>query len=150
MSNCPERALRFRMDSLNSQIAVHKVLVAEDDPDIQKVIRMSLRFGGVDEVVLTGDGQECLAIVNLIRPDLILLDVSMPNLDGYQTCCILKANPETRSIPVIFLTGKVQKHEAEIGMKSGALGYLSKPFDPMTLHDQILAILAQGATLGNL
>jgi CheY-like chemotaxis protein len=134
------------MDTLKSQLAVRRILVAEDDPDIQKVIRMSLKFGGVDEVVLTGDGQECLAAVNGVRPDLILLDVSMPNLDGYQTCTLLKANPETRSIPVIFLTAKVQKHEAEIGMKSGALGYLSKPFDPMTLHDQILAILAKGTT----
>lgn len=134
------------MDTLKSRIAVRRILVAEDDPDIQKVIRMSLKIGGVDEVVLTGDGQECLAAVNGVRPDLILLDVSMPNLDGYQTCTLLKANPETQSIPVIFLTAKVQKHEAEIGMKSGALGYLSKPFDPMTLHDQILEILAKGTT----
>ena len=136
------------MDSLKS-LSVHKVLVAEDDPDIQKVIRMSLKFGGVDDVILAGDGRECLAIANRIRPDLILLDVSMPNLDGYQTCIMLKANPETQTIPVIFLTAKVQMHEAEIGMKSGALGYLNKPFDPLTLHEQISAILAKGAALGN-
>jgi CheY-like chemotaxis protein len=136
------------MDSLNSP-AVHTVLVAEDDPDIQKVIRMSLRFAGVDEVALTGDGQECLAIVNRVRPDLILLDVSMPNLDGYQTCCKLKANPETRSIPVIFLTAKVQKHEEDIGMRSGALGYLTKPFDPLTLYENIMAILTKGDTPEN-
>jgi CheY-like chemotaxis protein len=133
---------------LKSQ-AVHKVLVAEDDPDIRKVIRMSLKFGGVDEVVLTGDGEECLAIVSRVKPDLILLDVSMPNLDGFETCRMLKANPETQSIPIIFLTAKVQKDQVETGMKSGALGYLSKPFDPLTLHEQILAILEKGATLGN-
>jgi CheY-like chemotaxis protein len=97
-------------------------------------------------VVLTADGQQCLAMVNGVRPDLILLDVSMPNLDGYQTCCMLKANPETQSIPVIFLTARVQKKDVETGLKSGALGYLSKPFDPMTLHEQILAILAKDAT----
>jgi CheY-like chemotaxis protein len=136
------------MALLKSQ-ALHKVLVVEDDPDIQKVIRMSLKFGGVDEVVLTGDGEECLEIVNRERPDLILLDVSMPKLDGYQTCTRLKANPETQSIPVIFLTAKVQKHEAEIGMRLGALGYLSKPFDPLTLHEQIMAILSKGAPLVN-
>ena len=135
------------MDSLESQFTVHKVLVAEDDPDIQKVIRMSLRFGGVDEVVLTSNGQECLAAVTRVKPDLILLDVSMPNLDGYQTCGMLKANPETSSIPVIFLTARVQKQDIETGMKSGALGYLTKPFDPMTLHSQILTILAKGASL---
>jgi CheY-like chemotaxis protein len=107
---------------------------------------MSLKLAGVHQVVLTGDGQECLEIVNRVKPDLILLDVSMPNLDGYQTCCRLKANPETRSIPVIFLTAKVQKHERDIGMKSGALGYLSKPFDPLTLHEDIMAILTKGET----
>lgn len=137
------------MNSLKSQ-ALRKVLVAEDDLDIQKVIRMSLKLGGVAEVVLTGDGQQCLAMVKSVQPDLILLDVSMPHLDGYQTCCMLKANPETKSIPVIFLTASVQKQDVENGMKSGAQGYLSKPFDPLTLHERILAILAKDATLGNL
>lgn len=136
------------MDSLPSP-RVQKVLVAEDDPDIQKVIRMSLKLGGVIDVVLTGDGRECLAAVNRVRPDLILLDVSMPHLDGYETCVMLKANPNTKSIPVIFLTAKVQAQEAELGMKSGALGYLSKPFDPLTLHEQILALLAKGGARGN-
>jgi CheY-like chemotaxis protein len=128
-----KQTLEVRMDLLKSQ-TVHRVLVAEDDLNIQKVIRMSLKFGGVNDVVFTGDGRECLAIVNSVRPDLILLDVSMPDLDGYQTCRMLKANPETEFIPVIFLTAKIQGHEAETGMKSGALGYLSKPFDPLTLH----------------
>jgi two-component system OmpR family response regulator len=136
------------MELLKSQ-ALHKVLVVEDDPDVQKVIRMSLKYGGVDEVVLTGNGEECLAIVNRERPDLILLDVSMPKLDGYQTCSLLKANPETQSIPVIFLTAKVQRHEEETGMKSGALAYLSKPFDPLTLYEDIMAILSKGADLVN-
>ena len=140
--------MRFPMDSLNSP-TVQKVLVAEDDPDIQKVIRMSLKYGGVNDVVLTGDGRECLAAVKRVKPDLILLDVSMPNLDGFQTCVLLKANPETKSIPVIFLSAKVQMHDSEMGMKSGALGYLSKPFDPLKLHEQILAILAKGGALGN-
>jgi two-component system OmpR family response regulator len=140
--------MRFQMDSLPSP-RVQKVLVAEDDPDIQKVIRMSLKLGGVIDVVLTGDGRECLAAVNRVRPDLILLDVSMPHLDGYETCVMLKANPNTKSIPVIFLTAKVQAQEAELGMKSGALGYLSKPFDPLTLHEQILALLAKGGARGN-
>ena len=124
---------------------VRKVLVVEDELDIQKVIRMSLKSRGVDEVVVAGDGEECLAVVNHVRPDLILLDASMPKLDGYQTCRMLKANPETRSIPVIFLTARVQTHEKELGADAGALGYVSKPFDPMTLYDQILTILVKGA-----
>jgi two-component system OmpR family response regulator len=136
------------MDFSNSRV-VRTVLVAEDDHDIQKVIKMSLRLGGIDEVVLTGDGEECLSMVGRVKPDLILLDVSMPKLDGYQTCRMLKANPETQSIPVIFLTAKVQKHDIETGMKSGAAGYLSKPFDPLTLHKQILEILTESATPEN-
>jgi len=124
---------------------IHKVLVVEDEVDIQKVIRMSLKSRGVAEVVVAGDGEECLDVVNHVKPDLILLDVSMPKLDGYQTCRMLKANPETRSIPVIFLTARVQNYEEELGADAGAMGYVSKPFDPMTLHDQILAILAKGA-----
>jgi CheY-like chemotaxis protein len=106
---------------------ISKVLMAEDDLDIQKVIRMSLKFSGVDEVVAVSD--------------LVLLDVTMPRLDGYETCRRLKANPDTRSIPVIFLTAKAQKSEEEIGFAAGAAGYLTKPFDPMSLLEQILAIL---------
>jgi CheY-like chemotaxis protein len=128
---------------------LHKVLIVEDEVDIQKVIRMSLRSRGVDEVVVANNGEECLAVVGQVRPDLILLDVSMPKLDGFQTCQMLKANPETRSIPVIFLTARVQKSEEKQGSDVGALGYISKPFDPMTLHDQILAILVKGAAQQN-
>jgi len=71
----------------------------------------------------------------------ILLDVMMPHVDGYETCRRLKQDPATREIPVVFLTARVQKADRERGMKLGALGYLTKPFDPMTLHDQILALL---------
>jgi CheY-like chemotaxis protein len=122
-------------------MAISKILVVEDDPDIQKVIRMSLKFNGVKEVVTASDGEECLAAVNRERPDLVLLDVTLPKLDGYETCRRLKANPETRSIPVIFLTAKAQKSEEDIGMEAGAVGYLTKPFDPMKLLEQILGIL---------
>ena len=134
----------------HTQTSIHRVLVAEDDRDIQKLIRMSLRLGGIDEVILTEDGRECLAAAKTTKPELILLDVSMPNLDGYQTCQLLKADPLTRSIPVIFLTAKVQKHESEIGMKAGALGYLSKPFDPLVLYQQILTLLSEDVTFRNL
>jgi len=122
-------------------MTISRVLVVEDEPDIQKVIRMSLKVRGVDEVVMANDGEECLAVVNRVRPDLILLDVTMPKLDGYETCRLLKANPETRRIPVIFLTARAQRFEEEMGLAVGASGYLTKPFDPMTLHEQILALL---------
>lgn len=123
-------------------MSILKVLLAEDDPDIQKVVRMSLKMKGVKEVVVTDNGEECLAKLSEFAPDVILLDVMMPRLDGYATCRKLKENPATREIPVIFLTAKAQHYEMKQGMEAGALGYLIKPFDPMTLYDQISELLA--------
>ena len=118
-----------------------KILVVEDQLDIQKLIKMTLRLQGVKEVFLAGDGEECLEALKQVKPDLILLDVSMPRLDGYETCRILKANPDTSSIPVIFLSARTQSDEQEMGLRAGASGYLSKPFDPTKLFSQILEIL---------
>ena len=124
-------------------MTLSRVLVAEDDPDIQTVIRMSLKIKGVKTTIITDNGEDCLAQVDQVHPDVILLDVMMPRLDGYQTCQKLKSNPATQNIPVIFLTAKAQVFEQKKGMETGALGYLIKPFDPMTLFDQVVALLAQ-------
>jgi CheY-like chemotaxis protein len=120
-----------------------KVMVVEDDPDIRKVILMAFRFQGVTDVVTAGSGEECLALVESVMPDVILMDVMMPRMDGYDTCRRLKANPKTKGVPVVFLTAKAQQFEKQQGMQAGAAGYLIKPFDPMTLCDQIRAILAE-------
>ena len=120
---------------------IRRLLLAEDDLDIQKVVRMSLRVRGVTDVMLADNGEDCLRLVKEKRPDVVLLDVMMPRMDGYETCRRLKADPETRDIPVIFLTAKAQHFEMKRGLEAGALGYLIKPFDPMTLHDQIVAVL---------
>ena len=124
-------------------MTLSKVLVVEDDVDIQKVVRMSLKVRGTKDVVVVSNGEECLAVVGEMKPDLILLDVMMPKLDGYQTCRRLKQNPDTKAIPVIFLTAKAQQFEMKQGLEAGALGYLVKPFDPMTLHDQIVGMLSR-------
>ena len=120
-----------------------RVLVVEDDADIQKVVRMSLKIRGVGEVIVVDSGTECLERLSSFTPDVILLDVMMPHVDGYETCRRLKENPATRAIPVVFLTARAQKADRERGMKLGAAGYVTKPFDPMTLHDQIVALLAE-------
>lgn len=124
-------------------MTLSKVLVVEDDVDIQKVVRMSLKVRGTKDVVVVSNGEECLAVAGDLKPDLILLDVMMPKLDGYQTCRRLKQSPETKAIPVIFLTAKAQQFEMKQSLEAGALGYLVKPFDPMTLHDQIVAMLSR-------
>jgi CheY-like chemotaxis protein len=123
-----------------------KVMVVEDDPDIQKVIRMALRYQGITDVVTAGSGEECLTRVDDEKPDVILMDVMMPRMDGYETCRHLKAGRTTSHIPVIFLTAKAQQYEKQLGFQAGAVGYLIKPFDPMTLWDQIRGILDDGAT----
>jgi CheY-like chemotaxis protein len=127
-------------------VTLSRVMVVEDDPDIQKVIRMALRFHGITDVVGAGSGEECMTIVSDVKPDVILMDVMMPRMDGYETCRRLKAEPATAHIPVIFLTAKAQQYERQLGLQAGAVGYLIKPFDPMTLTDQIRSILNGGGT----
>ncbi len=118
-----------------------RVLVVEDDPDIQKVVRMSLKMRGVAQIEMVETGPDCLARLATFTPDVILLDVMMPHVDGFETCRRLKENPATSAIPVVFLTARAQKADRDRGLQLGALGYVIKPFDPMTLHDQIVALL---------
>jgi CheY-like chemotaxis protein len=118
-----------------------RVLLAEDDRDIQVVACMALKMGGVEEVFVANDGQECLSLVQTANPDLILLDVMMPKLDGFATCQALKQDPAANRIPVIFLTAKAQSKDIQKGLEAGAIGYLTKPFDPITLCQRILSML---------
>lgn len=113
-----------------------RVLLAEDDPDIQLVARLALRKAGF-EVTAVGDGATALARAGADRPDLILLDWMMPVMDGSETCRRLKADPATAGIPVIFLTGKSQERDVADGLSLGACGYLTKPFDALTLGAKV-------------
>jgi CheY-like chemotaxis protein len=118
-----------------------KILLAEDDPSIQAIAVLALSRVGKHNVTVVNNGQEVLDTLQTETFDLILLDVMMPELDGFETCTKLKAAPATRDIPVIFLTAKAQGYEVQHGMNLGALGYILKPFDPMTLHKQVSEIL---------
>lgn len=120
-----------------------KVLLVEDDSDIQKLVRISLKFRGVQEVVVAEDGERCLSVVGDVKPDVILLDVMLPKIDGYEVCRQLKSNPATQGIPVIFLSARTLSFEVKKGMQLGARGYLPKPFNPMTLYDEISQLLGQ-------
>lgn len=120
---------------------IHKVLLVEDEQDIRKVARISLQFRGGWTVVVAADGLEGLAMAASEKPDVILLDCMMPRMDGYEACRQLKLNPELQHIPVIFLTAKSQESEIKRGLQLGAVGYLVKPFNPMSLADEILRIL---------
>ncbi len=122
-----------------------KILLVEDDSNILAIAELALSKVGKHEVVTAQDGVQTLAMVAKSKPDLILLDVMMPVMNGFDACLKLKANPETASIPVIFLTARAQAHEVQHGMSIGAIGYILKPFDPMTLHLKIEEILKNHA-----
>ena len=117
-----------------------KVLLAEDEPDVQLIARLSLKKAGFT-VVTVGSGVEVLDRVAEERPDVILLDWMMPDMDGYETCKRLKADSATAAIPVIFLTARVQEAEVARAMALGAVGCIGKPFDALALGRQVLDLL---------
>jgi CheY-like chemotaxis protein len=117
-----------------------KVLLAEDEPDVQLIARLSLKKAGFT-VVTVGSGVEVLDRVAEERPDVILLDWMMPDMDGYETCKRLKADAATAAIPVIFLTARVQEAEVARAMALGAVGCIGKPFDALALGRQVLDLL---------
>lgn len=117
-----------------------RVLLADDEPDIQLIARLALKRAGF-EVTAVGNGAEVLAKVGEVKPDAILLDWMMPEMDGFETCARLKANPETKDIPVVFVTAKAQESEIDRGLKLGAAGYITKPFDALSLGTQVKAFL---------
>ena len=120
------------------------VVLAEDDPDIQLVARLALKRAGF-AVTVVGNGQEALDAVRLQRPDVVLLDWMMPELDGPETCRQLKSDPVTANIPVIFLTAKSQEAEIQRGLSLGAAGYVTKPFDALALGQLVKDIVAEQA-----
>ncbi len=117
-----------------------KILLAEDDPDIQLVARLSLRKAGF-LVTAVGDGAAVLARIGDEKPDVVLLDWMMPEMDGFEACRRLKADPATAAIPVIFLTAKSQESEIARGLQLGAQGYITKPFDALALGRQVQELL---------
>jgi len=114
-----------------------KVLAVEDDPDIQVILRMVLSKLGHCDVTIAGEGAQVLGLAKLHQPVVILLDVMLPDMSGFDIIKQLKEDPSVKDIPVIFLTARSQPSEIEQMKGLGAIGYLAKPFDPMTLVSQI-------------
>jgi CheY-like chemotaxis protein len=120
-----------------------KILVADDERDIRELIGFTLRFAGF-EVVLVADGIEAIERAPLEQPDLILLDVRMPKVHGYDVCRHLKEDPATSAIPIVFLSAKGQEGEIQEGLDSGAVEYIVKPFTPDDLTEQVREVLERG------
>jgi two-component system, OmpR family, response regulator len=114
-----------------------KILYAEDEPDVQTVVELTIQAMSNYEIKIANNGKKLLECVEDYKPDLILLDVMMPEMDGPTTFKFLQANENTKNIPIIFMTAKVQAHEIEILNKTGGVGIITKPFDPMTLCSEI-------------
>ena len=117
-----------------------RVLFVEDDPDIQTVARMALETVGGFTVLGCGSGAEALNAVEAFAPDLILLDVLMPGMDGLETLQSLRLLPGAAAVPVVFMTAKVQAQEVSQYREAGAVDVIAKPFDPMTLPATVRAI----------
>lgn len=123
-----------------------RILVIDDEDDIREVAQVSLELVGGYDVVAASSGHAGLATAAAEQPDAILLDVMMPDLDGPSTFQRLQASAETRHIPVILLTAKVQAADRRRFADLGVQGVLAKPFDPMTLAGQVADVLGWSAT----
>lgn len=122
---------------------LRRILLVEDEPDIQQVARLALEAVGGFTVEICSSGSEAIEKAPLFAPDLMLLDVMMPGMDGPSTLNALRENPEISNTPAIFMTAKVQQHEVRRYKEMGVLDVIPKPFDPMTLSSTINNIWRQ-------
>lgn len=123
-----------------------RILYVEDDPDIQAIAMMVLETISGFTVEACSCGSDALQKAVAFNPDLILLDVMMPGMDGPETLKGLRGFPELETTPVVFMTAKVQPQEVQAYLGMGAVGVIAKPFDPMTLAQELRDIWARGKT----
>jgi phosphate regulon transcriptional regulator PhoB len=120
-----------------------RVLLVEDEGDVAELIRYNLAKEGYD-VVLTANGNEALRLAREHRPDVLLLDIMVPQLNGWEVCRRLKKDPELASIPVIMVSGRVEEGDKVPGFEVGADDYVTKPFSPRELIARVRAVLRRG------
>jgi DNA-binding response OmpR family regulator len=125
---------------INNEATMAKILIAEDERDIRDLITFTLRFAG-HEVIATTNGEEAVEEALNTIPDLILLDVRMPKMTGYQACERIKSEESIDHIPVVFLSAKGQESEVRTGLEVGAVDYILKPFAPDQLTERVREIL---------
>ncbi len=123
--------------------ALSKIMMVEDDLDIQAVARLALESLGGFTVEICSRGHEALETAPAFGPDLILLDVMMPGMDGPTTLEHLRALPQTAAVPIVFMTAKVMPHEIDHYKTLGAIDVIRKPFDPMTISETLNTIWNQ-------
>jgi two-component system, OmpR family, phosphate regulon response regulator PhoB len=118
-----------------------RVLVVDDEPDVLLLCRVNLEFEGY-EVIEAGDGEEAMARLRETSPDVVLLDVMLPKMDGWQVLAAIKEDEELRDLPVVMLTAKVQDQDQIRGWSQGAADYITKPFSPLALSQVLQDVLS--------
>ena len=127
--------------------AASRVLVVEDDRDVAELIRYNLSKEGYD-VLVTGSGTDAVKQARESRPDVVLLDIMVPHLNGWEVCRRLKQDVETRGIPVIMVTGRTEEGDKVLGFEMGADDYVTKPFSPRELLARVRAVARRGRADG--
>jgi DNA-binding response OmpR family regulator len=112
------------------------ILIAEDERDIRDLITFTLTYAGY-EVLQAANGEEAVKIALAEKPDLILLDVRMPYMNGYEACIKMKSEESLQDLPVVFLSAKGQETEVQTGLQAGAVEYILKPFSPDELIERV-------------
>lgn len=121
------------------------ILVAEDERDIRELIIITLETNGLTNIIQVSNGEDAVAEAKVHKPVLILMDVRMPQMTGYEACKKLKDDPDTSDIPVVFLSAKGQDTEIKRGIELGAEEYILKPFSPDELYRRVVNILERYA-----
>jgi len=120
--------------------ALKTILYVDDEPDIREVVQMSLSLVEGLDVQICESGERALQIMPTLKPDLVLLDVMMPGMDGPSTLQRMRSIPELASIPVVFMTAKAMPQEVARFRELGAESVIAKPFDPIKLGHQVIAV----------
>ncbi|MDQ3877357.1 MAG: response regulator [Actinomycetota bacterium] len=113
-----------------------RILVCDDDPVILRLLQVNLELEGY-EVLTAQNGEEAVEVATAELPDLILLDIMMPRMDGYQAVKLIKSQDNTKHIPVVFVSAKAQQSDVDLGKSYGVADYLTKPFDPTEMIDLV-------------
>ena len=121
---------------------IKKILVVDDEPDVASLLTLMLKSQGY-EVITAGDGQDALEKARSEKPDLIVLDIMLPKLDGYRVARMLKFDENFSHIPIIMVTAKIQEKDKKIGIETGADAYVTKPFDTTALLEKIKESLSK-------
>ena len=119
-----------------------RILIAEDERDIRDLITFTLRFAGY-EVIPTVNGEDALQKAKAELPDLIMMDVRMPKMTGYEACKNMKEDERLKDTPVVFLSAKGQESEVQTGLEAGAVEYILKPFSPDQLTERVRVLLQE-------